>query len=166
MAGGGAGGGSTYGPTGPEPWAHGGAGGGLVGQRGFSQIYSWTGRGGTQTAGGDGGTGNYNAGQAGSALQGGSVTGNPYGGAGGGGYFGGGAGSYGGPSPYSMAGGGGGSGFVANTIILGETFTGMGFRPPFTNDPDFPKTGSTYTTHSYGGVDNAPGGDGFVVIYY
>lgn len=168
MAGGGGGGGSV---SGREQWSHGGGGGGLTGEKGLSnENYAWAGGGGTQTAGGAGGTGSVNNGQAGSSLQGGHVfaqgtpaVNGPYGGGGGGGYYGGGAGSY---QNATMGGGGGGSGYVSPNVLQGETFTADGWIPPYTSDPDFPQSGSTYTLHAYGGVDNAPGGDGFVVIYY
>ena len=161
MAGGGGGGGSV---NGREQWSHGGGGGGLTGEKGLSnENYAWAGGGGTQTTGGIGGTGSSTVGNAGTSYQGGSANGSMYGGGGGGGYFGGGAGSY---QSSTMGGGGGGSGYVSPNVLQGETFTADGWIPPFTNDPDFPQSGSTYTIHAYGGVDNAPGGDGFVVIYY
>jgi len=161
VAGGGGGGGSV---NGREQWSHGGGGGGLTGEKGLSnENYAWAGGGGTQTAGGAGGTGSNTSGQAGSSYMGGLVAGSVYGGGGGGGYYGGGAGSY---QSSTMGGGGGGSGYVDSSVLYGETFTADGWIPPYTNDPDFPQSGSTYTLHAYGGVDNAPGGDGFVVIYY
>jgi len=161
IAGGGAGGGST---TNWNQWCHGGAGGGVEGEHGYCEIYTYAGTGGGPGAGGTGGNGNNTGGGGGSSLQGGSVQGNVYGGGGGGGYFGGGSGSYG--NGYIMGGGGGGSGYVHTTVLLGGTYTGSRTTPPFAEDPDLPKTGSTYQTHAFGGQTCGHGGDGYCVIYY
>lgn len=91
----------------------GGVGGGLTGGDGYSQYSTaYTGKGGTQSAGGAAGTGSGGNAYAGSQYAGGagdtsgSATSSGTSGGGGGGYYGGG-GSYGG-------GGGGGSSYVAN----------------------------------------------------
>jgi hypothetical protein len=164
IAGAGGGGGSILSS---QTMCNGGAGGGLVGLRGSSRVNEplLAGGGGTQSAGGVGGNGNVNAGQAGSSLQGGSVIGNPYGGGGGGGYFGGGAGSY--SNSNSMGGGGGGSGFIATSVIYGASFPGNGASPAGTQDPDYPaSTASTTSSVGFGGVQNNNGGDGHCVLYY
>lgn len=164
IAGAGGGGGSV---SGTHTMCNGGAGGGLIGMRGESarNFTSYAGGGGTQSAGGVGGNGNNLSGQAGSYLQGGSVTNQPYGGGGGGGYYGGGAGSYG--NGNVMGGGGGGSSYFAPSTILGDTFAGRGYLPAMVEDPDYPtSTKSTYSSVGYGGAQQSNGGDGFLVIYY
>lgn len=162
IAGGGGGGGSTYNTW--NVWNHGGGGGGVEGEHGICEIFTYAGTGGAQGAGGTGGNGNNTGGGAGSSLQGGSVQGSVYGGGGGGGYYGGGSGSYG--NGYLMGGGGGGSGYVHTTVKLGATFAAHRNIPAFSEDPDLPKTGSTYTTHAFGGTNCGHGGDGYCVIYY
>ena len=164
IAGGGGGGGSTT-SGGFNYQQHGGAGGGIEGQRGFScWDYNYGGRGGNQSGGGSGGPGGNTTGQSGSAYQGGSLNGNPYGGSGGGGYYGGGAGRYG--SNGMMAGGGGGSGYVHSSVIMGGTFTGARDMPAMFWDEDLPKYKSTHNEFAVGGDYCNPGGDGFICIYY
>ena len=111
-AGGGGGGGGDISPYDP-----GGAGGGLTGANGGSNICSTTGggRGGTAGAGGAGGTCYSYTGGAGSYSTGGisSTIGS---GGGGGGYHGGGGGAYGG-------GGGGGSSWTNSTYATAVTHT-------------------------------------------
>ena len=164
IAGAGGGGGCQ---TGSYALNSGGAGGGLTGRRGECgrNNPAWAGGGGTQTAGGAGGTGGNATGQAGSYLQGGSVTGgNTYGGGGGGGYYGGGAGSYG---SSDMGGGGGGSGYIHSSVIMGASYPGTGRYPAATEDVDYPaSTVSNYTSIGFGGIQVCHGGDGFLVLYY
>jgi len=165
-AGGGGGGGSVNG-WGRNP---GGAGGGLTGEDGFTELtsytpYAYVGKAGTQSAGGAGGTGGTAVGGAGSANQGGTTqNGNSYGGGGGGGYYGGGSGSYAGSS---MAGGGGGSGYIHPSIIRGVTLTGIREYPAMPNDPD----AIAYSLNGInrigvGGDEGSNGGYGLAIVYY
>jgi len=163
VAGGGGGGGAVNG----YDLNSGGAGGGTVGHIGNITLYNRNesnGRGGTQSAGGDGGTANYTNGQAGAAFLGGTHQfGSPYGGGGGGGWYGGGSGCY--SSAYgSMGGGGGGSGYVHSSVLMGQTYTGSSFTPPFFQDPDL----STDNTYQYarGGDEAGQGGHGLAILYY
>lgn len=173
IAGGGGGGGSSR--AGFGNW--GGAGGGLVGQRGGSAYdgrWNYSGTGGTQTAGG---TNPVNSGNNGSALTGGTGrSGNsPYGGSGGGGYYGGAGGDY--VESNTMAGAGGGSGYIGPTVRFGQTFTGCLRRPALYDDNDLPKSVDTYNywcDYAMGGdiyfsgsqQTNLGGGCGYLVIYY
>jgi hypothetical protein len=146
---------------------NGGAGGGTNGLRGESgrNFPLIGGGGGTQAAGGVGGVGAQQSGQAGSYLQGGSAIGNPYGAGGGGGYFGGGAGAYG--NGNVMGGGGGGSSFIATSVIYGASFPGNGVYSAGTQDPDYPaSTVSNFSSVGFGGIQAGNGGDGHCVIYY
>jgi len=164
MAGGGGGGGASRGGGGNA----GGSGGGLVGQDGespFGGYYTYRGRAGTQTAGGSGG------GASGSAFQGGQAS--AYGGGGGGGWFGGSGGSY--IEDRTMGGGGGGSGFIASTVINGETFVGSGRVPYAVHDPDIghDEAGYVGVNIAFGGFDaennstqQGAGGPGRIVIYF
>lgn len=116
----------------------GGAGGGTSGQDGGGGgAGSPNGKGGTQIAGGAGGTGVDTTGTPGQALFGGNAVsvGNGWvgGGGGGGGYFGGGAGSTGGGSHGT---GGAGSGYINATLVTsGNTQTGSSTTPANSNSP-------------------------------
>ena len=161
VAGGGGGGGSMNG----YELNSGGAGGGLIGECATITPTGGStnnGKGGTQSAGGAGGTGNVAAGNGGSFDGGDYQSTATYGGGGGGGYFGGGAGNYNASSV--MGGGGGGSGFIHSSVIMGATYTGQSFTPPFYNDPDL----AIDTTFRYarGGDEGGHGGHGLVVLYY
>jgi hypothetical protein len=173
IAGGGGGGGCSR--AGFGNW--GGAGGGLVGQRGsatYDGRWNYSGNGGTQIAGG---TNPINSGNNGSALTGGTGRSgsNPYGGSGGGGYFGGAGGDY--VESNTMAGAGGGSGYIGPTVRYGQTFTGCKERPGLYDDNDLPKSVDVYnlwTNYSVGGdqiyssgqYTSTGGGGGYLVIYY
>jgi hypothetical protein len=145
---------------------NGGAGGGLIGQPGGrSGNYTTTqyGLGGTQSAGGAGGTGAYTNGAAGTAGQGGTHPNtNCYGGGGGGGYYGGGSGAY--NNSNSMGGGGGGSGYVHPSAIFGATYTGSYRTPANSQDSDLQPDNALQYGH--GGDESAQGGPGVVVFYY
>lgn len=166
MAGAGGGGGSS---VTVNATINGGAGGGSFGLRGefsFTLNGFVVAEGGTQSAGGIGGTGFYAPGN-GSAFQGGSVQGNAYGGGGGGGYFGGGAGNYNNTSTATMSGGGGGSGYVGPTVIFGQSFPGKGIYPAGMDDSDYPaSTASVFTSIGYGGTSAFNGGDSYLTLYY
>ena len=161
-AGGGGGGGACNGFA----VNNGGAGGGLIGQPGGrSGNYTTTqyGLGGTQSAGGAGGTGAYTNGAAGTAGQGGTHPNtNCYGGGGGGGYYGGGSGAY--NNSNSMGGGGGGSGYVHPSAIFGATYTGSYRTPANSQDSDLQPDNALQYGH--GGDESAQGGPGVVVFYY
>jgi hypothetical protein len=170
IAGGGGGGGSSRAGAGN----FGGAGGGLEGQRGGSSYdgkWNYGGGGGTQSAGGTG------ISQAGGALYGGygGEGGNGYGGGGGGGFWGGAGGGY--SESNTMAGGGGGSGYLAASVLYGETFSGFRARPGMYDDRDLPKSidgFDNWSTFASGGpyvmtggqYTSAGGGCGYMVIYY
>ena len=161
VAGGGGGGGSMNG----YELNSGGAGGGLIGECATitpTGGQTNNGRGGTQSAGGAGGTGNVAAGNGGSFDGGDYQSTATYGGGGGGGYFGGGAGNYNASSV--MGGGGGGSGFIHSSVIMGATYTGQSFTPPFYNDPDLAI--DTAFRYARGGDEGGHGGHGLVVLYY
>jgi hypothetical protein len=166
MAGAGGGGGAS---NIANATTNGGAGGGSFGLRGeFSSTLNGfvPPEGGTQSAGGAGGTGFYSPGN-GSAFQGGSVQGNAYGGGGGGGYFGGGAGNYNNTSTHTMSGGGGGSGYVGPTVIFGQSFPGKGIYPAGMDDSDYPSsTASTFTSIGFGAANPFNGGDSYLTLYY
>lgn len=162
VAGGGGGGGAAN----SYDLNSGGAGGGLIGEVGHVTGLNGgahNGKGGTQSAGGAAGNGNNTSGGAGASFSGGTHQNtNCYGGGGGGGYFGGGSGAYG--NGNSMGGGGGGSGFIHSSVIMGATYTGQSFIPPFYNDPDLAiDTGFRYAR---GGDEGGQGGHGLVVLYY
>lgn len=175
IAAGGGGGGTSRAWTGNI----GGAGGGLVGQRGSSPYdgkVNAGGAGGTQSAGGATGT-NYpavgnSAGGPGSALQGGFGFNGGYGGGGGGGYYGGGGGSY--SEPNTMAGGGGGSGYTNPNGLLTGTYTGNYRNVAYSWDPDLLTTTSDIELPGFGGTNNQgnpgtssqSGGHAYAVIYY
>ncbi len=174
IAGGGGGGGSSRIFTGNI----GGAGGGLIGQRGGSPYegkFISAGNPGRQDGGGSGGstTGTTTApGSAGSALQGGAGASSSFGGGGGGGYFGGGGGAY--SESNTMAGGGGGSGFVKSTGLLTGTYTGSYRNVAFSNDPDLLTATNATELPGYGGQNSGngisagsqSGGHAYAVIYY
>jgi hypothetical protein len=145
---------------------NGGAGGGLIGQPGGRSGNLTTtqyGLGGTQSAGGAGGTGAYTNGAAGTAGQGGTHPNtNCYGGGGGGGYYGGGSGAY--NNTNSMGGGGGGSGYVHPSAIFGATYTGSYRTPANSQDSDLQPDNALQYGH--GGDESAQGGPGVVVFYY
>ena len=76
-----------------------------------------------------------------------------------------------------MAGGGGGSGYVASSVLFGNTFTGDHQSPACSWDNDLPKTTDTLlgsSKYGYGGepvisasqYTSAYGGSGYCVIYY
>jgi hypothetical protein len=176
IAGGGGGGGST------RAWSDGnigGAGGGLVGQKGGSPYdakQQYGGGGGTQSAGGYNAT-SGSAPYIGTQYLGGTAGTNSYGGGGGGGWYGGGGGTY--SESNSMCGGGGGSGYVNSAVKFGGTYSGSSRFPGYVEDNDLPKT--TYNSRStwidnyaHGGLNiqnnvgtgTQMGGDGVVVIYY
>lgn len=171
IAGGGGGGGSS------RLWFGniGGAGGGLVGQRGSSPYdgkFTAGGNPGTQSAGGAATSGYTYNGSAGSALQGGAGAVNTYGGGGGGGYFGGGGGGY--SESNTMAGGGGGSGFIASSALFSGTYTGAYRTPAFNFDPDLLTTTTDIELPGFGGQNTQnnqssgaqSGGHAYAVIYY
>lgn len=171
IAGGGGGGGSS------RTWVGniGGAGGGLIGQRGASPYdgkFTAGGNAGTQSAGGAATSGYTNNGSAGSALQGGSGATNTYGGGGGGGYFGGGGGAY--SETNTMGGGGGGSGFVKSTGLLTGTYAGNYRNVAYSWDPDLLTTTTDIELPGYGGQNTQnnqsasaqSGGHAYAVIYY
>jgi hypothetical protein len=132
-----AGGGGASGIINSAAYA-GGPGGGVNGVSGLGNNID-NGNGGTQTAGGP----FYNAGTAGSALQGGTGVGNG-GCAGGGGYWGGGSGVK----------GGGGSGYVTGINTSNLASARFSTSPPNTGDADW--------LNPYG----ISGQNGYVVIYY
>jgi hypothetical protein len=153
----------------------GGAGGGLVGQRGASPYdgkFTAGGNPGTQSAGGAATSGYTNNGSAGSALQGGTTASLDYSGAGGGGYFGGGGGGY--SETNTMAGGGGGSGFVKSTGLLLGTYTGNYRMVAIPEDPDLLTTTTDIALPGFGGQNTQnnqaagaqSGGHAYAVIYY
>jgi hypothetical protein len=162
VAGGGGGGGAVN----SYDLNSGGAGGGLIGECGHITGIngnSHNGKGGTQSAGGAAGVGNNSTGGAGASFAGGThQNGNCYGGGGGGGFFGGGSGAYG--NGNSMGGGGGGSGRIHSSVIMGATYTGQSFIPPFYNDPDLAI--DTQFRYARGGDEGGQGGHGLVVLYY
>lgn len=151
----------------------GGAGGGLIGQKGESPYDAKTGyggTGGTQSAGGS--STSVGGVTVGSQYQGGQSGTNSYGGGGGGGYYGGGGGGY--SESNTMGGGGGGSGYVIASAKLGGTFTGNLRIPAFAWDNDLDTGVSNYTMTAYGcqnlqnniGAGVTVGGQGYLVIYY
>jgi hypothetical protein len=161
VAGGGGGGGSVN----SYDLNSGGAGGGLIGECGVVNPINGNnnnGKGGTQSAGGAGGTGNVAAG-AGGSFDGGDYQSTAcYGGGGGGGFFGGGAGNY--NASNSMGGGGGGSGRIHSSVIMGATYTGQQFIPPFFGDPDLAV--SSTERYAKGADEGGHGGHGLIVLYY
>jgi hypothetical protein len=163
-AGGGGGGGAGVNFT----VSSGGAGGGLTGQPGTRSSYYGTtvqGLGGTQTAGGAGGTGDWSTGGAGTAGQGGTHQSTyMYGAGGGGGYYGGGSGCHQSSAPAHMGAGGGGSGFVHSSALFGATYTGSYRVPAMSNDPDIQPTNTLQ--YAYGAEEACQGGPGVVVFYY
>jgi hypothetical protein len=147
VAGGGAGGGGGV---------QGGAGGLLTGFDGPGN--DGEGKGGTQTAGGAGGTMASPPGQTGSLKTGGNASTNSYSGGGGGGYYGGGGGGYGG--------GGGGSSYIANlALIPGTTVYGYvssnQYDPPNTTSPYY-QSGVAYGGLSW--MNGGGAGNGLVVL--
>ena len=171
IAGGGGGGGCS------RAWFGnmGGAGGGLVGQRGASPYdgkFTAGGNPGTQSAGGAAITGYTGNGTAGSALQGGTTASIDYSGAGGGGYFGGGGGGY--SESNTMAGGGGGSGFIKSTGLLMASYTGNYRMVACPWDSDLLTTTTDIALPGYGGQNtqnnqaagSQSGGHAYAVIYY
>lgn len=163
-AGGGGGGGAGISYT----VSSGGAGGGLTGQPGTKASYFSTttqGSGGTQTAGGAGGTGDWSTGGAGTAGQGGTHQSTyMYGAGGGGGYYGGGSGCHQSAAPSHMGAGGGGSGFVHSSALFGATYTGSYRVPAMSNDPDIQPTNTLQ--YAYGAEEACQGGPGVIVFYY
>ena len=132
---------------------NGGAGGGATGQDGFSlEVPSASGKGGSQTSGGAGGTSTGTSGQAGSQFMGGYSGTNSYGGGGGGGYYGGGGGAY--QESNTMGGAGGGSGY---TLFGGTTITGVNNTAANSADSDRLTAGN-------GGNENTDGANGKVII--
>lgn len=126
-----AGGGGGSGRQDFDPGSHarggnGGQGNNTSGQAGRTTgspgIVSWTGRGGTLSAGGAGGTGGTGTGAPGGFGEGGNGGGaSIYGGAGGGGgYYGGGGGAGNGSSANSDGAGGGGSSYFDTDLYLGD----------------------------------------------
>ena len=106
----------------PNNQSRGGIGGGTTGGDGWhiNQTQVWRGKGGTQTAGGAGGTnGSYGNGYPGALGTGGNADG-IHGGGGGGGYYGGGGGS---TNSYITGGGGGGGSSYAVSTATGVTHT-------------------------------------------
>ena len=88
---------------------------------------------------------------------------NSYGGGGGGGYFGGGGGGGAYSESNTMGGGGGGSGYVANQVVFGATFTGSQQSPACWWDPDL----STLTDANQNSGKIAHGGDcAYIVAQY
>jgi hypothetical protein len=171
IAGGGGGGGSS------RTWFGnvGGAGGGLVGQRGASPYdakFTAGGNPGTQSGGGAATAGYTNNGSAGSALQGGAGAVENYGGGGGGGYFGGGGGAY--SETNTMGGGGGGSGFVKSTGLLTANYAGNYRMVACPWDSDLLTTTTDIQLPGYGGQNTQnnqaggaqSGGHAYAVIYY
>ena len=164
VAGGGAG--SIGGGVGEITDYYSGSGGGLTGQDGgqcshSSHLNVSRGRGGTQTAGGVYGTGDYSQGSAGSALQGGD--GGHMNGGGGGGYYGGGGGNH--KNNYGSSGSGGGSGYIAHSSVSEASTqrTDMTTASPATIDP--PGTGITgYASNAGRGISASNGNSGQVVI--
>lgn len=165
IAGGGGGGGAS------RIWVGnvGGAGGGLIGQKGESPYdlkVSYGGTGGTQSAGGT-----ATGGGSGSLYLGGTPGTNSYGGGGGGGFYGGGGGGY--SETNTMGGGGGGSGYVHPTTLLGGAFAGSFRTPAFYWDNDLLRGGVNATSYAYGGpnvqnnlgANTASGGNAYCVIY-
>lgn len=146
------GGGGASGDSGS--WSDGAAGGGTQGQPGWDAFY--TGRPGTQTAGGAAGYsdckgGNYSTN--GTALAGG-LGGGYGGGGGGGGYFGGGGG---GNDCYGGYGGGGGSGYAPGGTLI----TGQGCNVANSADADY-----VSGTGNGGCTANTSGQNGRVVIIW
>lgn len=164
FAGGGGGGGCVNGYA----CNNGGAGGGLAGESALLNHYNGSnnGRGGSQTAGGAGGTGAGGNGANGAYMQGGTFQAtNCYGGGGGGGYYGGGAGGY--NNSNSMGAGGGGSGYVHPNIIMGMTIGGSGATPGMAGDPDLSAAnGGGAWPCAIGGDEDGQGGSGLLAIYY
>ncbi len=158
IAGGGGGGGSSRAQVGN----YGGAGGGSVGQDGFSAYDTkiiYRGRGGSGFAGGDQAASDAdNTNFPPNQLIGGTCRINGYGGAGGGGYYGGSAGGY--SESNTMGGGGGGSGFV-NMIYVRNFVNERGeYRSP---------AGGSYRGYpgggiGLGGLPAVAGGNGFARI--
>ena len=149
----------------PEAGGYSGNGGGTTGQDGglnsaSSHNANGYGRGGTQSAGGIAGSGNFATPTAGSALQGG--TGSHMSGGGGGGYYGGGGGGH--TNSNGSSGSGGGSGYighstVSNGALEGSTDTTLaGTKTP-------PQTSNTYYSSGIAqGNNGANGGNGKIVI--
>ena len=148
-----------------------GAGGGLVGESGYTTNYTaqyntygtTVGKGGTQSAGGVAPIGDNTTGGAGSYNQGGThQNAGAYAGGGGGGYYGGSSGCY--NSGNSMSGGGGGSGYIHPSIIMGALFGGKGTTPGNPNDSDLQYDGNN--DYAAGGDEDSYGGPGLIVLYY
>ena len=164
IAGGGAGAQSIPGHGTPPYYA--GSGGGTTGQDGGQNSHSshggnTNGKGGTQSAGGAIGNGDYSTDTAGSALQGGN--GGHMCGGGGGGYYGGGGADH--KNNYGSSGSGGGSGYIGHASVseASTSRTDMTTHAPSTIDP--PGTGVTgYAANAGRGVSGADGKDGHIVI--
>ena len=163
----GGGGGSIGGGVGEITDYWGGAGGGLTGQDGGQSSHSShanvsRGRGGTQTAGGVYGTGDYNQGSAGSALQGGD--GNHMNGGGGGGYYGGGGGNH--KNNYGSSGSGGGSGYIGHSSVSEASTQRTDMTTATqTSTVDPPGTNITgYASNAGRGVSAANGNNGQIII--
>ena len=164
IAGGGAGAQSIN--SGGAPF-YAGSGGGLTGQDGGQNSHSSHanisgGLGGTQTSGGAYGTGDYNQGSAGSALQGGD--GGHMNGGGGGGYYGGGGGNH--KNNYGSSGSGGGSGYIAHSSVSeASTQRTDNATATQTSAIDPPGTNITgYASNAGRGVSAANGNNGQIII--
>ena len=158
IAGGGGGGGSSRAQVGN----YGGAGGGSVGQDGFSAYDTkiiYRGRGGSGVAGGDQASSDAtNTNSPPTQLLGGTCLVNGYGGAGGGGYWGGSAGGY--SESNTMGGGGGGSGYVSMTYFKNFVNERGEHRSP---------AGASYLGYpggsvGFGGLPSSAGGNGYARI--
>ena len=166
VAGGGAG--SIGGGVGESTDFYPGSGGGLTGQDGgqstshSSHAGVSRGRGGTQTAGGVYGTGDYNQGSAGSALQGGD--GGHMNGGGGGGYYGGGGGNH--KNNYGSSGSGGGSGYIGHSSVSEASTQRTDMTTATqTSTVDPPGTNITgYASNAGRGVSAANGNNGQIII--
>jgi len=166
VAGGGAG--SIGGGVGESTDFYPGSGGGLTGQDGgqstshSSHAGVSRGRGGTQTAGGVYGTGDYNQGSAGSALQGGD--GGHMNGGGGGGYYGGGGGNH--KNNYASSGSGGGSGYIAHSSVSEASTQRTDMTTATqTSTIDPPGTNITgYASNAGRGVSASNGNNGQIII--
>jgi hypothetical protein len=161
IAGGGAGGETA----GPDNVQVAGNGGGLTGNDGGLNSSSGhnadgNGKGGTQSAGGAAGVGDYPTETAGSALQGG--TGGHMCGGGGGGYYGGGGGEH--TANHGSSGSGGGSGYIGHSSVSnGVTTASENGTLTGTHNP--PQTSSTHYSSGIGvGEAQDNGGNGKIVI--
>ena len=158
---GGGGAGADYGgyaTTGSERGEGGGADGGDGGWYYPADTSNGPGKGGSQTAGGAGGSGGR---QGGGDAGGKYAGGNAGGGGGGGGYYGGG----GGTGYYTQ--GGGGSGYVAASVVNGQTIrggTGEGLDYYVSHADSRPTSTTGYGGTTTGGREAQRGGDGAIVI--